>query len=381
MNKRLKSISFLLSAILGMNAAPAQAFFTIDAAEMAGRLSTVVGDVLRQAQKDLESTEQELFSELIGEGNLETKQILSNIKDWKTEYADKILKLGGNNDVYAASSMASARLNQVEEQISKLLADKAQISLENNEVFQIKQTEINGKIEALQKNIAEAQKELASVAPDDYATALELDNYISESQELINGYQDELTALGKEYDVTAKLDEVQSTIDALNAEKTKLQDQIKEKLNDILKNAINLDDPSSSLNEAKDQNYTTEEVAENVKELRKKRFIERRNAVTSTYAEAIQLKYRMYTEPDIFKDFTDTAGQMETLAGQVGMDTQMKIKIIELLMQYANIMVNNLREYTAREYGDRRFYTMRQPENDLINFNLDDYVMRDKEDI
>ena len=48
MNKRLKSISFLLSAILGMNAAPAQAFFTIDAAEMAGRLSTVVGDVLRQ---------------------------------------------------------------------------------------------------------------------------------------------------------------------------------------------------------------------------------------------------------------------------------------------------------------------------------------------
>ena len=144
---------------------------------------------------------------------------------------------------------------------------------------------------------------------------------------------------------------------------------------------MNLDDPSEALSTAKTQNYTTEEVAEKVKEVRKQRFIERRNAVTSTYAEAVQLKYRMYKEPDIFKDFTDTAGQMDTLAGQIGMDTQMKIKIIELLMQYANIMVNDLREYTGHEYGERRFYTMRQPENDLINFNLDDYVMRDKEDI
>ena len=50
-------------------------------------------------------------------------------------------------------------------------------------------------------------------------------------------------------------------------------------------------------------------------------------------------------------------------------------------LQNPQCEIDKLREYTAREYGDRRFYTMRQPENDLINFNLDDYVMRDKEDI
>ncbi len=381
MNKFLKNISFLLGISFMTHAVPAQAFFTIDVAEMGGRLSTVVGDALRKAQKDLDTKEQQIFGELIGEGNKETKQILPMIEGWKTEYADKVLSLGGNKDVYASSSMDSARLSQVETQIAKLLADKANISAESNEVYKIKQAEINGKIEAAEKNIAEAQKELAATPSDDFATGLELENYISENQELIEEYREELTALDKEYDVSAKLDDVQSMLDALNAEKNKLQEQIKKKLDNILKEAINLDDPSGGLSKAKEQNYTTKEVAENVKEIRKKRFIERRNAVTSSYAEAIQLKYRMYTEPDVFKDFTDTAENMETLGGQVGMDTQMKIKIIELLMQYANLMVNDLREYTAHEYGDRRFYTMRQPENDLINFNLDDYVMRDKEDI
>ncbi len=381
MSKFVKNISLLLGLAVCLDVSPARAFFTIDVAEMSGRLSTVVGDVLRQAQKDLDTNEQEIFNELIGEGNKEAKEILGKIKDWKTEYAEKVLELGGNSDVYADSSMSSSRLKAVESQISKLLAQKAQVSEENDEVFKIKQSEINGKISALQQNMADAQRELDATSSDDIATALELENYISETQAEIDAYQQELTDLAAEFDVTSELDAIQGQLDALNAEKLRLQDLLKDKINDILKNAINLDDPSEALSTAKTQNYTTEEVAEKVKEVRKQRFIERRNAVTSTYAEAVQLKYRMYKEPDIFKDFTDTAGQMDTLAGQIGMDTQMKIKIIELLMQYANIMVNDLREYTGHEYGERRFYTMRQPENDLINFNLDDYVMRDKEDI
>lgn len=122
-----------------------------------------------------------------------------------------------------------------------------------------------------------------------------MENYISENQELVNNYREELTALDKEYDVSAKLDDVQSMLDALNAEKNKLQEQIKKKLENILKEAINLDDPSGGLSKAKEQNYTTKEVAENVKEIRKKRFIERRNAVTSSYAEADSVKI-----PDVY---------------------------------------------------------------------------------
>ena len=55
MNKFLKNISFLIGISFITHAVPAQAFFTIDVAEMAGRLSTVVGDALRKAQKDLDT--------------------------------------------------------------------------------------------------------------------------------------------------------------------------------------------------------------------------------------------------------------------------------------------------------------------------------------
>ena len=383
MNKYLKYITLSVLGAVCMNVPTSQAIVTIDVAEAAGRISSVVGDALRKVQKDLDTTEEKIFGELIGEGNAEAKSLIPTIKDWKIDYAEIKSKIGAATDVYNVADSISSRLGKVDEEINQLLIDKTQIGAGDLEVFKIKQDELNSKISNMKSDMKKLEEELNSLPQDDIASALEIENYLSEYNEQLAQAENDLNILNQSYEsLKSKAEEeIQKKLNKLNEEKNKLQNQLEEAIKNKLPFTVNLDNPSAPLSAAKAQNYTSEEVAEKVKENRIKKFVERRNAVTSTYAEAVQLKYRMYKEPDVYKDFETKAEGMDTLAGQIGMDTMMKIKIIELLMQYANMMVADLREYTAKEYANRRFYTMRQPENDLIKFNLDDYVMKDKKEI
>ncbi len=140
---------------------------------------------------------------------------------------------------------------------------------------------------------------------------------------------------------------------------------------------VDLTNPTASLTQAVQLNYLDKdkpETAENIDEIRRNRYIERRDAYLSTYADAVMLKYRIGNDIDVVEFFANNTDSMDTVSGVIGADTDIKIKTIEALMQYAEILVAELRMDTATEFANLNTYKVKNPDKDITNFNLDDYL-------
>lgn len=367
-------IGFLSFICLIMTAVESHAFITMDIAEAAGRISSTFGDYIRRAEKELDKQEQKTFDDLIGHGNDETKLVLPTIKGWSTNYAKDKLKIGPNADVNNITEGLESRIKKLEGKIGELVAQKTQVGAEKAEKQKIKEEELQSKIDLAKSEIAEVERQISESAGDP-ELRMELENYAGELGEELGELEKELSALQTDYENQNReeLKRIQEKLDFLNSSRDDLLKQLAEEVKKKIKSSVNLDDSSKALTNARDENYVKVEAAEQVKDIRIKRFTERRNAVTSTYADAVLNKLQLYGDPEVFKDFDEKSFNLNTLTGHVGMDTVMKIKIIELLMQYTDLMVNELRTDTASEYAILRFYKLREPENDLFKFNLDDY--------
>lgn len=140
---------------------------------------------------------------------------------------------------------------------------------------------------------------------------------------------------------------------------------------------IKVDQPDDALKAAMDKNFINPnkpETAENVDEIRRNRFIERRDAYMSSYADAVMIKNRIIPDLAILENFAQNTDSMDTLDGVINADTNIKIKTIEALMQYAEILVAQLRMDTATEFGKLLSYKVKNPDKEITNFNLDDYI-------
>jgi len=140
---------------------------------------------------------------------------------------------------------------------------------------------------------------------------------------------------------------------------------------------IDLDNPSNALYQAMGLNYLNKDIpesAEAIDEIRRNRFIERRDAILSSYSDAVMLKLRIGDDMDIIEHFANNTDSMDTVSGVVGADTDIKIKTIEALMQYAELLVAELRLETATELALLNTYKVKNPDKDITNFNLDDYI-------
>ena len=116
------------------------------------------------------------------------------------------------------------------------------------------------------------------------------------------------------------------------------------------------------------------ETAENVDEIRRNRFIERRDAYMSSYADAVMIKNRIIPDLAILENFAQNTDSIDTVTGVIEADTNIKVKTIEALMQYAEILVAQLRMDTATEFGKLLSYKVKNPDKEITNFNLDDYI-------
>ena len=166
------------------------------------------------------------------------------------------------------------------------------------------------------------------------------------------------------------------TLQQLRAQlKTQLAEQTAKYLLKSL--GVNLTDPKDSLNQAMKLNFLdkkTPESAEAIDEIRRNRLIERRDAILSSYSDAVMLKLRIGEDLDVIEYFADNTNSMDTVSGVIGADTDIKIKTIEALMQYAELLVAELRLETAAELANLNTYKVKNPDKEITNFNLDDYL-------
>lgn len=193
---------------------------------------------------------------------------------------------------------------------------------------------------------------------------------------------DDVLSLKASYEdkLSRKIADIHNQIRTLRELRTQLQEQLAEQSAKFLIKSltgIDLNDPSNSLNQAMGLNYLdkkTPESAEAIDEIRRNRFIERRDAILSSYSDAVMLKLRIGNDMDIIEHFANNTDSMDTISGVIGADTDIKIKTIEALMQYAELLVAELRLETATELANLNTYKVKNPDKDITNFNLDDYL-------
>ena len=176
-----------------------------------------------------------------------------------------------------------------------------------------------------------------------------------------------------------RIADINNQIRTLRKLRAQLQEQLAEQTAKYLLKSlgINLTDPRDSLNQALKLNFLdkkTPESAEAIDEIRRNRLIERRDAILSSYSDAVMLKLRIGDDLDIIEHFADNTNSMDTVSGVIGADTDIKIKTIEALMQYAELLVAELRLETATELAVLNTYKVKNPDKEITNFNLDDYL-------
>ena len=192
----------------------------------------------------------------------------------------------------------------------------------------------------------------------------------SELQEYKTTFEDRLATRVRDYE--AQIQDKQDLIARLKEQLTQqVEDNIKAEL------GVKIDSPTTALETAMSKNYidpAKPESAENIDEIRRNRFIERRDAYLSSYADAVMIKNRIIPDLAILENFAQNTDSMDTVMGVIEADNEIKIKTIEALMQYAEILVAQLRMDTATEYGKLLSYKVKNPDKDIANFNLDDYI-------
>lgn len=192
----------------------------------------------------------------------------------------------------------------------------------------------------------------------------------SELLEYKSSFEDKLA--NRIRDIEAQIQDKEDTVKRLKEQlKNQVEDNIKAEL------GIKVDSPDTALETAMSKNYidpNKPETAENVDEIRRNRFIERRDAYMSSYADAVMIKNRIIPDLAILENFAQNTDSMDTVTGVIEADTNIKVKTIEALMQYAEILVAQLRMDTATEFGKLLSYKVKNPDKEITNFNLDDYI-------
>jgi len=193
---------------------------------------------------------------------------------------------------------------------------------------------------------------------------------------------DDVLTLKASYEdkLAIRIADIHNQIRTLRELRAQLQAQLAEQTAKYLIKSltgIDLDNPSNALYQAMGLNYLNKDIpesAEAIDEIRRNRFIERRDAILSSYSDAVMLKLRIGDDMDIIEHFANNTDSMDTVSGVVGADTDIKIKTIEALMQYAELLVAELRLETATELALLNTYKVKNPDKDITNFNLDDYI-------
>ena len=241
---------------------------------------------------------------------------------------------------------------------------------------------------AMEQEMLSLQEQHASIQEIDVGSLLDGSFARDTASDVMGAMEEEIAsalsgvlALKASYEdkLQRRIADINNQIRALKKLRAQLQDQLAEQTAKYLLKSlgINLTDPRDSLKQALKLNFLDKKIpesAEAIDEIRRNRLIERRDAILSSYSDAVMLKLRIGDDLDIIEHFADNTNSMDTVSGVIGADTDIKIKTIEALMQYAELLVAELRLETAAELANLNTYKVKNPDKEITNFNLDDYL-------
>ena len=285
---------------------------------------------------------------------------------------------GSVNDVAggaisAASSAASK--TQSAQQLLSLKSEKTSLESEYNTAAEARKTEYEGKVKSYQENNATYQEMIAN----DPSQKEALEAKISANNEAIAQLQTEYEA--KEQQEKATYEAQVSTIDAKIQEVQAAAAQESMSLAQDGFNAAkslfgNNNNSAEELNKTIANNFVPEKeqlTSANIKKVEDYRNKTKNQDVIEAYAVALQKRAdRGDNNEDADETATDVT-KMEGSSAAIAMDTQLKVKNMQALLDYTTVLIAELKMKTATDLANMNVGKLNNPNKDVTEFNLDDY--------
>ena len=110
-----------------------------------------------------------------------------------------------------------------------------------------------------------------------------------------------------------------------------------------------------------------------IKKVRKYRNKTAANDVLTAYATALQVRINRYEKNEDAQETADSATMMDGATAAIAMDTQLKVKNMETLLVYTQMLIADMKMRSAMDLAKLTGYKLRDPSKDVTQFNLDDY--------
>ena len=376
--------------LISAQQASAQAI-KFDISKSLGKITTTVSGWLETAKKQMDQAATLQTMIAYGKGAVETAKKIKELEGGIGAAISETEALaegsigsvnGGLQSIQSeASSIGSKSPSQMEDaqKLLELKAQKTMLESERDEAIAAAQDEVNGKKALAEENIAKLQ-DMISWEPD---KKLEYESQIAY-------YQGEITNYEKELDKTTSTiqQQYQSEISAIDKQISELRDKAvseagkaaEEKLGSVLGGGD--EETTAAMNEMIKNNFLAadeEEIVENITPRKVYRKLTAAKDTVAAFNNAWRVKKSRYENDKKAQKLQEEVSQMEGSSSALGMNTKIKVENINALLEYARMMVQDLKMRTANDINNlTNNWKLNRYDKDVTEFNLDDYIFDGK---
>lgn len=357
----------------------ANAFLTLDPTKGIGRIFTVVSDFGKEVQAKVTSLQQKVLGNKFVKGTLdrideakEFYEVNKSAIDQNMSDLNKIKDSVTNSDAYKAKQL-NDKMRAIDNQIEELENKKNEIDNQSEAAVATMRAGVDAQIKVLDENTAA----LNAMSEQDPATRSVNQEYINDNSLTKSQLEDDYQALVAEQKAAIEDSKkpVIQEINKLNGDKDKLKDQLK----GFVLGGIKALDAATAIKKSMDNVYAKgPESAENVDEIRKKRYQESRDSAIQGLETGAKSKIPLINKEIKMSETATAAPGFDTVAGAINASTRTKIENAKLMVQWVKLLTQSIKSETANEYVTLKTYTNTGNKDNVVSFNLDDYKYTSK---
>ena len=263
----------------------------------------------------------------------------------------------------AGAVSAAASKTKSAQELLQLKNERSSLESEYEAAAAARKTEFEGQIKSYQDN--NARKE-------------ELETKIISNNETIRFLQEQFDK--REAEEKAKSDALIAEVDAKiqNLRDVAAADSmgLATEAAGAFKSLFGNKQSAAELNKTIANNFIPENediTSASIKKVRKYRNKTAANDVLTAYATALQVRINRYEKNEDAQETADSATMMDGATAAIAMDTQLKVKNMETLLVYTQMLIADMKMRSAMDLAKLTVYKLRDPSKDVTQFNLDDY--------
>ena len=321
--------------------------------------------------KEQKALVDQTISDTVGAVNSVKDTATSTVSDIQGEVTGTV---GDVTGAAAGAVSAAASKTQSAQELLQLKNERSSLESEYEAAAAARKTEFEGQIKSYQDNNAAYQQMIA----EDPSRKEELETKIISNNETIRFLQEQFDK--REAEEKAKSDALIAEVDAKiqNLRDVAAADSmgLATEAAGAFKSLFGNKQSAAELNKTIANNFIPENediTSASIKKVRKYRNKTAVNDVLTAYATALQVRINRYEKNEDAQETADSATMMDGATAAIAMDTQLKVKNMETLLVYTQMLIADMKMRSAMDLAKLTVYKLRDPSKDVTQFNLDDY--------